>query len=104
MASVIAQRQKGVAIELAVEEAFKPQENPTPAGTPAEVSPEGQPVETPAGGGLPMGMSESGRMQGVAPGQIAPGGRPDIQSLLASLTSRGEPNLQASLVKRIPVG
>ncbi len=50
-----------------------------------------------------MGLSETGRMQGVAPGQISPGGRPDVQSLLASLTQRGEPNLQASLVRRLPV-
>ena len=64
----------------------------------------GQPGAVPPGEGeLPMGMSATGRMQGVAPGQIAPGGRPDVQSLLASLTQRGEPNLQASLVRRLPV-
>ena len=101
---VISERQKGTAIEDAISKAFQP-ENPAPAGTPAAVSPEsGMPVETPAGGGqLPMGMSETGRMQGVAPGQIAPGGRPDVQSLLASLNQRGEPNLQATVARRIPV-
>ena len=56
-----------------------------------------------AGGGIPEGLSSTGRMVGVAAGQIAPGGRPDVQSLLASLTQRGEPNLQASLVRRLPV-
>ncbi len=74
--------------------------------TPEGVSPEllGQAGAVPPGEGqLPMGLSETGRMQGVAPGQIAPGGRPDVQSLLASLTQRGEPNLQASLVRRLPV-
>jgi hypothetical protein len=50
-----------------------------------------------------MGMSETGRMQGVAAGQIAPGGRPDVQSLLASLNQRGEANLQAGIARRIPV-
>ena len=57
----------------------------------------------PCEGQLPQGLSATGRMQGVAPGQIAPGGIPDVQSLLTSLTQRGEPNLQASLVRRLPV-
>jgi hypothetical protein len=102
---VITERQKGTSIEVAIQEAFKP-ENPAPAAAPGSVSPEsmGMPSESAAGGGqLPMGMSETGRMQGVAPGQIMPGGRPDVQSLLAGLTQRGEPNLQASLQRRVPV-
>ena len=107
LSTVINERQKGTPIEKAVSEAFQPQ-NPPPGAmmTPDGVSPEmlGQAGAVPPGEGqLPMGMSESGRMQGVAPGQIAPGGRPDVQSLLASLTQRGEPNLQASLVRRLPV-
>ena len=107
LSTVINERQKGTPIEQAVSEAFQPQ-NPPPGAmmTPDGVSPEmlGQAGAVPPGEGqLPMGMSETGRMQGVAPGQIAPGGRPDVQSLLASLTQRGEPNLQASLVRRLPV-
>ena len=107
LSTVINERQKGTPIERAVSEAFQPQ-NPPPGAmmTPDGVSPEmlGQAGAVPPGEGqLPMGMSETGRMQGVAPGQIAPGGRPDVQSLLASLTQRGEPNLQASLVRRLPV-
>lgn len=102
---VIAERQKGTSIEVAVTNAFKPQQMPAPAGAPAPVSPEGVPGEANAGGAesLPMGMSETGRMQGVAPGQIAPGGRPDVQSLLASLNFRGEPNLQATVARRLPM-
>jgi hypothetical protein len=102
---VISARQKGTAIEIAIQEAFKP-ENPAPAAAPGSVSPEsmGMPSESAAGGGqLPMGMSETGRMQGVAPGQIMPGGRPDVQSLLASLGARGEPNLQATVARRLPI-
>jgi hypothetical protein len=107
LSTVINQRQKGTPIEQAVSEAFQPQ-NPPPGAmmTPEGVSPDmlGQSGAVPPGGGqLPMGLSETGRMQGVAPGQISPGGRPDVQSLLASLTQRGEPNLQASLVRRLPV-
>jgi hypothetical protein len=102
---VISARQKGTAIEIAIQDAFQPQ-NPAPAAAPGSVSPEsmGMPGESAAGGGqLPMGMSETGRMQGIAPGQIAPGGRPDVQSLLASLGARGEPNLQATVARRQPI-
>lgn len=104
---VINERQKGTPIEKAVSDAFQPQ-NPPPGEmmTPEQVSPEmlGQAGAVPPGEGqLPEGLSATGRMTGVAPGQIAPGGRPDVQSLLASLTQRGEPNLQASLVRRLPV-
>jgi hypothetical protein len=102
---VITERQKGTSIEVAIQEAFQPQ-NPAPAAAPGSVSPEsmGMPSESAAGvGQLPMGMSESGRMQGIAPGQIAPGGRPDVQSLLASLGARGEPNLQATVARRLPI-
>jgi hypothetical protein len=102
---VITERQKGTSIEVAIQEAFKP-ENPAPAAAPGSVSPEsmGMPSESAAGGGqLPMGLSESGRMQGIAPGQIAPGGRPDVQSLLASLGARGEANLQATVARRLPI-
>ena len=101
---VISARQKGTPIEVAISEAFQP-ENPAPTAAPGAVSPEsmGMPSESAVGGGqLPMGMSETGRMQGVAPGQIAPGGRPDVQSLLASLNQRGEPNLQATVARRLP--
>jgi len=103
LSAVITERQKGTAIEIAIQNAFK-QENPPLGGAPAAVSPEGQPgAAMPSEGQLPMGMSETGRMQGVAPGQIAPGGRPDVQSLLASLGQRGEANLQATVARRIPV-
>ena len=107
LSTVINERQKGTPIEQAVSEAFQPQ-NPPPGAmmTPDGVSPEmlGQAGAVPPGEGqLPQGLSATGRMQGVAAGQITPGGRPDVQSLLASLTQRGEPNLQASLVRRLPV-
>jgi hypothetical protein len=102
LSSVINARQKGTSIEVAVSEAFAPVEQPAPA-MPEQMGPEiGMPGQPGAGGGLPEGLSATGRMVGVAPGQIAPGGRPDVQSLLAGLTQRGEPNLQASLIRRTP--
>ena len=64
----------------------------------------GMPGESAAGDGqLPPGLGPTGQMQGVAPGQIAPGGRPDVQSLLASLGARGEANLQATVARRQPI-
>jgi hypothetical protein len=105
LSTVISERQKGTSIEDAIQKAWTPK-NPPPAATPAEVSPlMGQPGEVPAGAGqeLPPGLAPTGRMQGVAAGQIAPGGRPDIQSLLASLGARGEPNLQATVARRQPI-
>jgi hypothetical protein len=102
---VINERQKGTSIEVAVSDAFKPQTPPPGAMSPEGiVSPDmiGQPGAEMPGEGLPPGLGASGRMAGVAPGQLAPGGRPDIQSLLAGLTQRGEPNLQASLIRRLP--
>ena len=106
LSTVISERQKGTAIEVAIQKAWAPK-NPPPAATPAEVSPQmGQPGAVPAGAGqnsLPLGLAPTGRMQGVAAGQIAPGGRPDIQSLLASLGARGEPNLQATVARRQPI-
>ena len=104
LSTVISERQKGIAIEVAIQKAFTPQV-PAPAAAPATGSPmSGMPGEAPAGGAeLGMGMSETGRMQGVAPGQLAPGGRPDVQSLLASLGRGGEANLNASIQRRIPV-
>jgi hypothetical protein len=105
LSTVISERQKGTSIEDAIQKAWAPK-NPPPAATPAEVSPEqGLPGAVPAGAGqeLPPGLAPTGRMQGVAAGQIAPGGRPDIQSLLASLGARGEPNLQATVARRQPI-
>jgi len=105
LSTVISERQKGTPIEKAIQTAFLPQ-NPPPGTAPAAVSPEmtGQPGEAmPGAGQLPPGMSETGRMQGVAPGQIAPGGRPDVQSLLAGLNQRGEAALQATVARRQPI-
>ena len=115
MAQVIDGRAKGRSIEEVVAEAFMPQQQ--------EVSPEvaaaGEaqaPGQAPSGeptqpeqpgqeGQLPPGLSATGRMQGVAPGQagMAPGGRPALETLLAGLSSSGAPNLSAGVIRRQPV-
>lgn len=105
---VIEGRMKGRAIEDLVTEAFAPQPPPEveslAAGEPG-LSP--GPAGAPSGDNFqrPPGMSETGLMQGVAPGQqgMAAGGRPDVQNLLAGLTGRGEPNLAANVQRRSPI-
>jgi hypothetical protein len=109
LSEIILGRQKGEPIEEVVSRAFAPEEPPTPPG----VEPTGEeaagmvgaPGEAPpGGGGNTEGLSSSGLMRGVAPGQagMAAGGRPDLQMLLAGLTSSGGANLQANVSRRIP--
>jgi hypothetical protein len=108
MALVIKGRQKGRAIEDLVAEAFTPE--PAPQVSPEQALPTGEaqgaPGQAPSGESqLPPGMQASGRMSGVAPGQagMAPGGRPDMQMLLAGLSSSGSPVLQAGVSRRTSV-
>ena len=110
LSQIILGRQKGRSIEQVVSEAFAPQEVPTPSGVeqPGAGMPPGMEAP-PEGGGGPggggNGLSDSGLMRGVAPGQagMQAGGRPDLQMLLAGLGAGGQPNLQANISRRMPV-
>lgn len=107
-AKIIDLRRKGKSIEDAVEEAFEPEQPPAPEETgPGEAALPGPGESAPAaaGGDLPPGMGANGLMSGVAPGQagMPPGGRADLQYLLAGLSSSGQPNMTANVVKRLPV-
>ena len=77
IADVIKARQKGVSIEDAINEVFTPEQPPVGAPQVEQMSPA---PAAPAGGALPP--------QGGA-------GRPDIQTLLASLTSGGKASASA---------
>lgn len=100
MATVIQARRKGTPIEDAVIEAFKPE-------PPPEV-PQGQEGPPGAGGGeggpeVPLGYdAATGQMRGVPQGQAGapPGGRPDVRTMMASLTSSGKANLTAGVMRR----
>jgi len=81
IAAVIKARQKGQALEDAIEETFAPQQQVPPAGAPEAVE---QP--SPAPEGVPAGGASS--PEGMAPPQAAP----DIQSIITSLTSGGKGN------------
>jgi hypothetical protein len=94
--------QKGKAVEEALAEAFAQPKTPPPGAlTPgAPPTPPGPGSASAPGGGQPP----SPLPPGVAPGQaeMGPGGRPDLQSLLAGLSSSGQPVLAQRVQRRIP--
>ena len=112
LAVIIEGRQKGKPIEEVIAEAFAPVEPPPGMVDPMvdDASPvPGDPMQDPMSGGGPEsleGIDAMGRVRGVAPGQagLPPGGRPDLNFLLAGLSARGEPNLSASVSRRVPIG
>lgn len=99
LSTIIVGRQKGEPIEKVIQEAFAPPEQPAveqPNLTEMQGAPAGASLE---------GLSASGRMAGVAPGQagMGAGGSADIQTLLAGLTADGGANLQAGVRRRLPI-
>ena len=88
IAAVIKARQKGQALEDAIEEVFAPAEQVPPAGA-AEQMVE-QPSPAPLGG--PVGGA-------LSPGEQQ-GGAPDIMSLLSGLTGGGEPTASVRTIRR----
>jgi len=101
IAAVIKARQKGQALEDAIEATFAPQQPVPPAGVSnpmvEQMSP--APSGAPVGGALPhaQGAPQQGAPQQAAPQQGAPQlpppqAPPDIQSILTSLTSGGKGN------------
>lgn len=101
VAEIISGREKGKPIEKVVIEAFAPPE-PPPGAEQAGI--DGTDPASPFGG-TSGGLNPDGTMRGVAPGQqgMAPGGRPDLQTLMASIGRGGEPNLQAGVSRRLPI-
>jgi hypothetical protein len=93
IAEVIKSRQKGQAIEDAIEEIFAPQaQQVPPAGAQSQVEQTSPaPASAPVGGPTP----EQGAAE-LPPQEQAP----DIQSLLSSLTSGGEANASVRTIRR----
>ena len=96
IAEVIKARQKGQALEDAIGAAFTPKQQVPPAGAPAST------VEqpSPAPEGMPVGGAPSPEGAGPTEQQMAPQGRPDIQSILSSLTSAGNANASVRTISR----
>jgi hypothetical protein len=85
IAQVIKARQKGKAIEDAIDEIFAPEPQVPPAGAaPMVEQPSPAPAAAPAGGALPPQT----------------GGGADIMSLLSSLTAGGEANASVRTIRR----
>ncbi len=92
IADVIKSRQKGQAIEDAIEEIFAPQQQVPSAGAqPSVEQPSPAPAAASAEGALPQ--------EGGAP-MAAPEEAPNIQSLLSSLTSGGAANASVRTIRR----
>jgi hypothetical protein len=113
VSKIIDQREKGIPLHTAVIAALKP---PAPQGSPqaqpGNEQPSGPGGGPPSPGGAPGGpgdlqqalMGGNPLQPGVAPGQQAPGGRPDLMSMLAGLTSGGQPQMQANVQSKQPIG
>jgi hypothetical protein len=100
-AKAIELRRKGKGLAEAIEKALTPPEKPeAEAQLPPEAGPPGMEQE------LPPGVQDSGRLQGVAPGQagMPPGGMPAIQGLMAELRGQGDPRMSAATMRKRPIG
>ena len=102
-ASIIEMREKGTTFHDAVLKAFEPPKPPEGASIPGQAPATGPGSES-APSGLPPGLQASGLPFGVAPGQAeqGAGGRPDMQTLLASLGASGQANVSAGVARRLP--
>lgn len=103
-ATIIEQREKGVPMHEAIMKAFAPAPAPTPAAGAAAGGEAG--AGGPGGpGGVPFGVNPTtGLPGGVAPGQgeMGPGGKPDLMTLLASLNGNGKSNVSAGIKRSVP--
>jgi len=97
IAAVIKARQKGTALEDAIEATFAPQQPVPPAGqAPMVEQPSPAPAASPAGGALPPEPTVEG---GAVP-ELAPQARPDIQTLVSALTSTGKGSARVATTTR----
>ena len=97
IAAVIKARQKGTALEDAIEATFTPQQPVPPAGAaPMVEQPSPAPAASPAGGA----PSEAMAPQQPTAAEIQPQQRPDIQTLISSLTSSGKGSARVATTTR----
>ncbi len=101
-ARIITAREKGMPMHEAILQAFEPTKEEKAAQEAAMQEQSGGPGGM--GGGPPAGVEATGLPQDVAQGQagMAPGGRPDVMSLLAGLSGTGKSaNLGATVRRQI---
>ena len=93
IAAVIKARQKGTALEDAIEATFTPQQPVPPAGeAPMVEQPSPAPAASPAGGAIAQ--------EGVPTEAMAPTQRPDIQTLVSALTASGKGSARVATTTR----
>jgi hypothetical protein len=94
IAAVIKARQKGQSLEDAIEATFTPQQQVPPAGAPSSM------VEQPSP--APEGASAGGAPSPQGGVNLPPvqGPRPDVQSILSSLTGSGGANASVRTIQR----
>ncbi len=96
---------KGQPIEDVVSAAFAPQPRAAPGQPATDEATEGAPGQGgggPQGTGAVEGLTDQGLMRGVPQGQagMSPGGRPDLNVMLAGLTGSGNPQMSAFTMRR----
>ena len=97
IAAVIKARQKGTALEDAIEATFTPQQPVPPAGAaPMVEQPSPVPAATPAGGAPSPEMAQGQ----PGPAELVPQARPDIQTLVSALTSSGKGSARVATTTR----
>jgi hypothetical protein len=97
MAKFIELVEKGKTVEQAAIAALTPPEPPpAPPGAP----------DAGAGPAGPEGFQQNGLPSGLTPGAVSegPNGRPDLNMMLATLNTRGQPQLQAAVSRQSPTG
>jgi hypothetical protein len=95
IAAVIKARQKGTALEDAIEATFTPQQQVPPAGAaPMVEQPSPAPAASPAGGASSEPMAPEQALP------VAPEQRPDIQTLVSALTSSGRGSARVATTTR----
>lgn len=100
---ILAQLEKGKPFAEAAVKVFEP---PKLTAEQQAMQQQGAPGGAPGEGQPPFGMQPNGLPRGVAQGQAgqAPGGRPDVMSMLATLTQGGQPSLGAAVRRQKAVG
>jgi hypothetical protein len=97
IAAVIKARQKGTALEDAIEATFTPQQPVPPAGAaPMVEQPSPAPAASPAGGAPSPEMAQGQ----PSPVEMAPQARPDIQTLVSALTASGKGSARVATTTR----
>jgi hypothetical protein len=105
VSKIIMAREKGTPLHIAVMNSLSQPAPQNPQAQPGTDQTSGPGGGQAGPGGLQQALMGGNPLQpGVAPGQMAPGGRPDLMAMLAGLSSNGQPNLQANLQSRQPIG